>query len=130
MRSMHRLYRLAVALLVLAAGPAVAHAAEGAQPAHPKTEVAVPQPDLGQLETDPSRDILPHDRGLGGEGVTLTRESEVPKLFAARQKLVEVALQQRQVEHQMETVPASQRGGEDVVHDMSIGERREAGFSF
>jgi len=72
--------------------------------------MAVTQPDLRQLESDPRRDSFPHDRDLGREGITLARQAEVRQLLIARQKLVGVPLYKRQVEHQMETVPSRQRG--------------------
>jgi hypothetical protein len=90
---------------------------------HPKTDVAVSQPDLRQLEAEPGSNALPDDGHLGSEGIALSPERKIPESIPYCEKLVEEPFHSIQIEGQMEPIPAGKRGRQQIGHGVSIGPR-------
>ena len=104
-------------------GPRHRNATQRTNLPHPKPDVAVSQPDLRHLETDPSRDSLPDNGHFGGERIALPAERKIPEFLARRKKLVEEPLHTNKIERQMKSVPTGERRREEIVHGVSIGLR-------
>jgi len=103
-------------------------AAQRAQLAHPKTEVAITQSNFGQFQADSGSNALPGHRRLGCQRIALSSKGNITDPVTARQYFVEMPFDPDEIKRQVEPVPTGQRGWQQRVNHATKYRRARSEF--